>query len=145
MRHALAAYGAVLVILLMLARQFEAAGWTGVTGLDVATALVNAVLVLALGAGLLLAGQLGLDRWARSMEKWRHQRAVESGEAPDAEVIGVTSWRPGTRSSPSPPAQTVLAPPAAPIASSGFTYVGPSYGRDVPAAPPFPDRPGRRI
>ena len=39
MKHALVAYGTVLVVLTMLARRFEAAGWTGVDSLDVTAAL----------------------------------------------------------------------------------------------------------
>lgn len=153
MKHALVAYGVVLVVLLMLARQFEAAGWTGIEALDVATALADALLVLAAAAAALLAGRLGLDSWARSMERWRAERAWSAVEAPDAEVIGVTSWRPGARALPvvppvAPPQQqpsTAAPEPLPQTAAAGFTYVGPSYARESPAAPPFPERRGRRI
>ncbi|MGY1754767.1 hypothetical protein [Blastococcus sp. SYSU D01042] len=145
MKHALVAYGTLLVVLLAVARQYEAAGPDGVDALDLATALVDAVLVLAVAAGILLAGRLGLERWALSMARWRRARALEQAELPDAEVIGVTSWRPGTP--PPPPAPVVVEPAVrpAPKSSAGFTYVGPSYAREVPAAPPFPDRRGRSI
>lgn len=159
MKHVLAAYGVVLVVLLMLARQFEAAGWTGVGALDVATALVNALLVVAVAAGLLLAGRLSLAAWARSIERWRRaQAAAEDHLVPDARIVGVTSWRAGARPSPAPaalPALPAAAPPGtarpgrAPLpaqtAPAGFTYVGPSYAREAPTAPPFPERRGRRI
>lgn len=145
MKHALVAYGVVLTVLVMLARQFEAAGWTGVDALDVATALVDAVLVLALAAALLLAGRLGLDRWARSMERWRRNRALAEAVWPDAEIIGVTSWRTGPRKLPAPLAQEEPAPRPPPTSPAGFSYVGPSYARETPSAPPFPDRRERRI
>ena len=63
---------------------------------------------------------------------------------PEAEVVGVTSWRPGF---PPPPPTALTGPVAEPpqTAPVGFTYVGPSYAREVPAAPPFPGRRGRRI
>lgn len=158
MKHALAAYGVLLAVLLMLAREFEAAGWTGVGALDVATALVNALLVVAVTAGVLLAGRLSLEAWGRSMQRWRRDRALaESIAVPDAGVVGVTSWRAGTRRSPAPPeppttsahrvrralpGQAALPAQTAP---AGFTYVGPSYARELPAAPPLPERRGRRI
>lgn len=151
MKHVLTAYGVVLVVLLMLARQYEAAGWTGVGALDVATALVNSVLVIAVVAGLLLAGRLSLAAWARSMQRWhRAQAAAERSAVPDARIVGVTSWRTGSRPSPALPALPGSAVPGgtpmpAQTAPAGFTYVGPSYGRETPAAPPFPERRGRRI
>ncbi len=145
MKHALVAYGVLLVVLTMLAREFEAAGWTGVGALDIAAALVDAVLVLAVAAAVLLAGKLGLERWALSMERWRRDRALAEAELPDAEVIGVTSWRPAAPPPVAPPAPVEPAVQPAPTSSAGFTYVGPSYAREMPAAPPFPERRGRRI
>lgn len=159
MKHALTAYGVVLVVLLMLARQHEAAGWTGVGALDIATALVNALLVVAVAAGLLLAGRLSLAAWARSMQRWRRAQAAAEGSAvPDARIVGVTSWRAGSQPSPAPPGRAALPGPARPApavpgraplpaqtAPSGFTYVGPTYAREAPAALPFPERRGRRI
>ncbi|MBN1093147.1 hypothetical protein JKP75_11640 [Blastococcus sp. TML/M2B] len=161
MKHALVAYGVVLTLLLAVARRFESAGWTGVSGLDVAAGLVDAVLVLAVAAAVLLAGRLALEAWGRSMVRWRREQALAEATAlPVAEVVGVTSWRPGTRRSPAPgEAQTAPAPPVAPdrtalpapgalsaqTAPAGFTYVGPSYARGATPAPPLPDRRGRRI
>jgi hypothetical protein len=145
MKHALAAYGVVLVVLTMLGRRFEAAGWTGVDALDIGAALVDAVLALAIAAALLLAGKLGLERWALSMARWRRDRALAEAELPDAEVIGVTSWRSGSPPPPPPPAPVEPEVRPAPTTSAGFTYVGPSYAREVTAAPPFPERRGGRI
>jgi hypothetical protein len=143
MRRALVAYGVVLVVLVMLTREFEAAGWRDVGALEVTAALVNSLLVLAVAAGMLLAGRLGLDRWARSMERWRRSQAFAADESwPEAEVVEVTSWRPAA---PVPPARIEPAPGTPRTATAGFTYVGPSYGHEVRPAPPFPERPGRRI
>ncbi|RBY75354.1 hypothetical protein DQ239_16880 [Blastococcus sp. TF02-09] len=138
----LVACGVVLVVLLMLAREYEAAGWTDVGVLELASALVNSLLVVAVAAGVLLAGRLGLESWARSMERWRRRQALAAGEDwADAEVVEVTSWRTGP---PAPqPALEAAPQPAGPPA--GFSYVGPSYAPDPRPAPPFPERPGRRF
>ena len=60
MRRALMAYGVVLVVLLVLAREYEAAGWRDVGALEISAALVDALLVVAVVAAVLLAGRLGL-------------------------------------------------------------------------------------
>ncbi len=143
MRRALAAYGVVLVVLLMLAREYEAAGWRDVGALEVTAALVDSLLVVSLAAGVLLAGRLGLERWARSMARWRRRQALAAArEWSDAEVVGVTSWR--TEPTP-PPVQIAPAPEPAQPAPAGFTYVGPSYGPDPRPTPPFPERRGHQF
>ena len=143
MRRALAAYGVVLVVLLMVVREYEAAGWTDVGALEVSAALVNSLLVVAVAAGVLLAGRLCLESWARSMARWRRRQALAAGEEwSDAEVVGVTSWRPAPAA---PPAQLPPAPEPVQTTSAGFTYVGPSYGPDSRPTPPFPERPGRQF
>ena len=143
MRRALAAYGVVLVVLLMLFREYEAAGWTDVGALEISAALVNSLLVVAVAAGVLLAGRLGLESWARSMARWRRRQARAAGaDWPDAEVVGVTSWRTEPAAA---PAQIAAAPEPVQTAPAGFTYVGPSYGTDSRPTPPFPERPGRQF
>lgn len=143
MKHALAAYGVVLVVLLMVFREYEAAGWTDVAALELTAALVNSLLVLAVAAGVLLAGRLGLESWARSMARWRRRQALAAGEDwRDAEVVGVTSWR---TEPPAVPAQITAVPEPVQTAPAGFTYVGPSYGPESRPTPPFPERPGRQF
>ncbi len=143
MNRALAAYAVVLVVLLMLFREYEAAGWTDVGALEVTAALVNSLLVVAVAAGVLLAGRLGLESWARSMARWRRRQALAAGEDwSDAEVVGVTSWR---TEPPAAPAPIAPAPEPVRTAPAGFTYVGPSYGPDSRPTPPFPERPGRQF
>ena len=143
MRRALAAYAVVLVVLLMLVREYEAAGWTDVGGLQISAALVNSLLVVAVAAAVLLAGRLGLESWTRSMARWHRRQARAAGaDWPDAEVVGVTSWRTGPTAA---PAQIAAAPDPVQTAPAGFTYVGPSYGPDSRPTPPFPERPGRQF
>ena len=143
MKHAVAAYGVVLVVLLMLAREYEAAGWTDVGALQVTAALVNSLLVVAVAAGVLLAGRLALESWARSMARWRRRQALAAGEDwAEAEVVEVTAWRTGR---PEAPAELPPAPEPVRPSPAGFTYVGPSYGSDSRPAPPFPERPGHQF
>lgn len=147
MKRALVAYGVVFVVLLMVSREFEAAGWTDVGTLEIANGFVNALLVLAVLAAVWLAGRLGLDRWELSMRRWRHEqeRAARS-ELLEAEIIGVTSWRSDDdRPAPAPLPREEPASSAPRPASAGFTYVGPSFGHDAPPAPPFPEEPGPRF
>lgn len=145
MKRALVAYGVVFVVLIMVSREFEAAGWTGVGVLGITAAVVDAFLLVAVVAGLWLAGRLGLDRWALSMIRWRREQARAARSATfEAEVIGVTSWRPEPRPAPVPLPQEAAAQAPQP-SSAGFTYVGPSYGHDAPPTPPFPEEPGRQI
>ncbi len=143
MRRALAAYGVVLVVLLMLAREYEAAGWTDVGTLQVTAALVNSLLVVAVAAAVLLAGRLGLEGWGRSMARWRRRQALAAAEDwADAEVVGVTAWR---TEHPAPTPGIGAVPEPVRPAPARFTYVGPSYAADSRPTPPFPERPGRRI
>jgi hypothetical protein len=145
MKRVLVAYGVVLVVLIMLYREFEAAGWTDVGALQIASALVNSLLVLALIAAVLLAGRLGLDRWALSMTRWHRERArAERSALLEAEIIGVTSWRPDSHH-PAPLPRDTAAPPAQQPSPAGFTYVGPSFGHETPPAPPFPEERRRRF
>ena len=143
MRRALAAYGVVLVVLLVIARAYEAAGWRDVGALEVTAALVDALLVVAVAAGVLLAGRLCLESWARSMARWRRRQSLAAGEDwPEAEVVGVTSWR---SEGPAAPARLAAVPEPVQPTSAGFTYVGPSYGPGSRPTPPFPARPGRQF
>ncbi|RBY91213.1 hypothetical protein [Blastococcus sp. TF02A-30] len=142
MKRALVAVGVVYVVVEMLARRFEANGWTGISTLDIAGAALDAALVVVLGLGVLLAGRLGMDRWARSMRRWHRRQALQDSPLWDeAEVIGVRSWRHGGHELPRTP---VAPPPAAPAPppSAGFTYVGPTYAADAPRTPAYREEPG---
>lgn len=74
------AYGLLYVVLEMVGYRLEQAGWADVSGLDVATALTDALLVVAVGAAALLAVHLGVQRWGRSMAGWLAERAGVEAE-----------------------------------------------------------------
>jgi hypothetical protein len=82
------------VVVEVVGHELGQIGWTDISALDVASALTNAFLTVAVCAAVLVALDLGARRWRRSMEAWRRERAAVEGEIWD-ETIGVTSWRPG--------------------------------------------------
>jgi hypothetical protein len=86
-------YGVLYVVFEVVGYQLEQVGWADISGLDVATALTDAFLVVAVGAATLVAADLGLRRWGRSMADWHLRRAAVDGEVWDG-PIPVRSWRP---------------------------------------------------
>ncbi|MGY1826462.1 hypothetical protein [Blastococcus sp. SYSU DS0541] len=131
MRIWLLAYGVLYVVVEMVGHQLEAIGWPRITALDVATAVTDAFLTVSIALAVLLAGQLGLRRWASVP----HPPAapVLLAERP----IGVRSWRP----------EPAALPAATPV--RGTYSVGahgpawPRRGRRV--APAFPEDPGHLL
>ena len=110
-------YGVLYVVLEMIGHQLELVGWSNVSGLDVATAVTDAFLTVAICGAVLLALELGAKRWLR----WRVARDAELADHADAEwddePIEVTSWRP----------DPLALPAAAPSSSAGGTYGGNPY------------------
>ncbi len=95
MRSWILVYGLLYIAFETVGQHLEQVGWAEVTGLDVATAFTDALLVMALVAAAYVLGDLGLQRWRRSMAGWRARQDEPSGlpvpftYAP----IGVSSWR----------------------------------------------------
>jgi hypothetical protein len=127
-RVSLLVYGVLYVVMEMVGHELAVVGWAQITTLDVATALTDAFLAVAICAAVLLAGSLGLRRW----QQVRAERAdlvdppVEAHW--DDEPIEVTAWRPTPEE---------LAEPALPPAAGG-TYRGNPYaygGRRWPSDP----------
>src|SRR4051794_4722934 len=75
MRLTLWLYGVVFVVVEMVGRDLELVGWPRVTALEVATAVANALLVVAVGAAVLVACDLLGERWRRSMRAWEREQA----------------------------------------------------------------------
>jgi hypothetical protein len=86
-------YGVLYVVFEVVGYQLEQIGWTDLSALDVATAVTDALLTVAVCAAVLLALDLGARRWRRSMTAWRLERADVDAEIWDGPVT-VTSWRP---------------------------------------------------
>ena len=91
MRVSFLVYGVLYVVVEMVGYQLEQVGWADVSGLDVATAVTDALLTVAICAAALLLLDLARKRWGRSMLAWHAERA-EQAEIWD-EPIGVWSWR----------------------------------------------------
>ena len=92
MRVSFLVYGVLYVVVEMIGHRLEQLGWAEISPLDVATAVTDALLLVAICAAALLVLHLGLERWGRSMAAWHAERAEHQAEIWD-EPITVTSWR----------------------------------------------------
>jgi hypothetical protein len=131
----------VLVLLSLVVELFgarlAAVDWSLVTPLMVASAAIDALLVVAVLVGLLVAADLMRHRrrhgQARPHAEPRGGRGQSSQDRSD--VLGIHSWRPA------PAALPLGAPAAAPTA----TYAEPTYGMSggpVRVRRPFPEDDG---
>jgi hypothetical protein len=93
MRVSFLVYGVLYVVFEMVGYQLEQVGWAEVSGLDVATAVTDALLTVAVCAAVLLAADLARKRWGPAMRAWLAERAHPEAEIWD-EPIEVISWRP---------------------------------------------------
>ena len=96
-RVSLVVYGVLYVVLEMVGHQLELVGWSEVTALDVATAVTDACLIVAICGAVLLGPRarrpaLAADRAARENTSY-----TEWDDGP----IEVTSWRPEPEDGPS--------------------------------------------
>src|SRR4051812_50071403 len=111
MRVAFVVYGALYVVLEIVEHQLEQVSWPEITALDVATALANAFLTVA----VLVAVLVGIDvlghRWRRHLQALRLENARRAAEdRADAGPLPVPSWRPGAPPPPPPPTPRTGAP-----------------------------------
>ena len=95
MRVALVAYGVLYVVIEIVGYQLEQVSWPEITALDVATALTNAFLTVAVLAAALVATDVLGHRWRRHVHAVRLERARQAAqEWAEPESISVPSWRP---------------------------------------------------
>jgi hypothetical protein len=94
MRVAFLMYGALYVVIEIVGYQLERVTWPEITPLDVATALTNAFLTVAVLAAALVAIDVLGHRWRRHLQAVRLEegRAAAAGWI-DPEPITVQSWR----------------------------------------------------
>ena len=115
MRVSFLVYGVVYVVIELVGSELERVGWPQITALDVATAITDACLAVALVLAAMLAAKLGVQRWGGTVRGWwdalGHPEVVW-----DDEPIGVRSWRPAP-----------LELGAAETPPSGGTYAGDPY------------------
>jgi hypothetical protein len=131
MRMAIAVYGVLYVVIEVVGHQLEQVGWPTLTPLDVATALANAFLTVAVLVGVLVAIDVLGHRWRRHRALQRLEEArLATAEWADPGTLGVPSWR-------AEPAAPQLALPAGPgrrRSEGENAYADNAYAR--PAGPP---------
>lgn len=125
-------YGVLYVVIELVGQQLRDVGWPHITPLDVATAVTDACLAVALVLAALLAIRLGARRWGGTVRTWWESIGHPEATWDDDEVIGVRSWRPE-------PADVVVPPAEKPRTG---TYAGNPYSF---AGHRWPTGPGRRL
>jgi hypothetical protein len=98
MRVPFVVYGVLYVVIEMVGYQLELIGWPQITALDVASALADALLWIALVAAVLVALDVAADRWRRHLRGRQRKPAWVPGRRRphwgDDPPITVPSWRP---------------------------------------------------
>jgi hypothetical protein len=95
MRVAFLVYGVLYVVIEIVGYQLEQVSWPEITALDVATALTNAFLTVAVLVAVLVAIDVLGHRWHRHLRAVALERArLAAEEWADPEPITVQSWRP---------------------------------------------------
>lgn len=133
MRISFLVYGVLYVVIEMVGSQLEAVGWPQLTALDVATAVVNALLVVAVGIAALVALDVLGHRWHR----WRRAGQLERArlaEELEQEPISVRAWR-----------SDPLALTAAPVVPAGHPLSSNAYTGNAYSDPDFLDQHGRLL
>ena len=107
MRVSFVVYAVVYVVLEMVGYQLEQIGWPRITALDVASAVTNALLWVAVAAAVVVAVDVLGDRWRRHLRaqerelawvaSWRRRQGSGQGFGQpfgDEGFLTVPSWRP---------------------------------------------------
>ncbi|SDY34775.1 hypothetical protein SAMN05661080_03159 [Modestobacter sp. DSM 44400] len=130
MRVPIVVYGVLYVVIEMVGSQLDSVGWPQLTALDVATAVVNALLVVAVGVAVLVAVDVLGHRWRRWLRAYRREQARLADEAEQAEraPIIVRAWRPGrlALAAGPPPGASAAAPPVT-TRVAGEPYMEPGF------------------
>jgi hypothetical protein len=129
MRVSLAVYGVLYVVLEVVGYQLGQIGWTDISALDVATAVTDALLILAVCAAVLVCLDLAVQRRRRSTDT-RRPAADESNDEVSGEVwdeaSGVTAWRPAPLAVTSERAE----PPPTQYEGNPYSFAGHRFPKD---------------
>jgi hypothetical protein len=126
MRVAFLVYGVLYVVIEIVGRQLEQVSWPEITALDVATALTNAFLTVAVLVAVLVAIDVLGHRWRRHLAAVRLEEARAAAlEWTDPEPITVRSWRPE-------PLALPAAPPGVTAGSAASAYAHQAWPSDTP-------------
>ena len=149
MRVPVLVYVLLYLVLEMIGAQLAAVEWREITPLMVASAVTDAMLIVAVLVAALVAADLTKHRWRPALHTWMHEHAHRHsgwwGRHPHdddgyeyAEVIDVTSWRP----------EPLALPTGSPASPPTATYAPPTYavsGTPSGAARPFPEDDGHLL
>jgi hypothetical protein len=136
MRVSFLVYGVLYVVIEMVGHQLDAVGWPQLTALDVASAVVNSLLVVAVGIAVLVAVDVLGHRWRRRLRAWRLEQA-QLAEDRDSAPITVRAWRPGRLA--------LTAGPALPGPPVGATSSARAHSAEPYMDPDFLDQHGRLL
>ena len=135
MRVSFLVYGVLYVVIEMVGHQLDAIGWPQLTALDVATAVVNGLLVVAMGIAALVAADVLGHRWRRWARAWRVEQA-RLAEEQERAPITVRAWQPG---------RPALTAGPAPTPYAGHTAAGAHRPGEPYMDPDFLDQHGRLL
>src|SRR4051794_31394176 len=140
MRTALAVYGVLYVVIEVVGHELGTVSWPEVTPLDVAAAVTDGMLTVAVLVAVLVGADLLRHRWRRWLLA-REERARLAREewAAEQAPIGVRSWRPARFALPTAAAPSLSGP--VPDTRVGNAYARP--GRRAVHA--FPEDDGRLL
>jgi hypothetical protein len=139
MRVAFSVYGVLYVVIEIVGYQLEQVSWPEITALDVATAVTNALLHVAVLAAALVAVDVLGHRWRRHRRALAAERArLAAEERTEAEPLTVPAWRP------EPLALPAAAAPA-PSGPARSAYAPNAYSRRAWPDPAAEDASGRLI
>jgi hypothetical protein len=130
MRVAFSVYGVLYVVIEVVGYQLERVSWPEITALDVATAVTNAFLTVAVLVAALVAVDVLGHRWRRHRRALAAERArLAAQEWADPEPLTVHAWRPEPLALPAAPAPGLSGPARtayAPNAYSGRAWPDPA-------------------
>lgn len=156
MRVPVLVYVLLYLVLELIGAQLAAVEWQHITPLMVASAVTDALLVVAVLVAALVTADLTKDRWRPALHGWLHERArahsgwwgahrhhrFEEGYAAGYEdeprIVGVPSWR----------TERLALPAGSPASAPTATYAPPTYavtGAPGRRARPFPEDDGRLL
>ena len=151
MRVPVLVYVLLYLVVEMIGAQLAAVEWQQITPLMVASAVTDAMLIVAVLVAALVAADLTKHRWRPALHTWMHEHAhrhsgwwgrhVHDGDDDGyayAEVVDVPSWRP----------EPLALPAGSPASPPTATYASPTYavsGTPSGAGRPFPEDDGHLL
>ena len=139
MKVAFAVYGLLYVVVEVVGYQLERVSWPEITALDVATAVTNAFLTVAVLVAVLVAADVLGHRWRRHRRALAVERArLAAQEWTEQQPLTVQAWRPE-------PLALPAAPPPAPTGPARTAYAPNAYSRRAWPDPAAADASGRLL